>query len=75
MHWGNCYLYALRQWWRHGGHVVVRRSHWGWWPHMAWSPNLKEFYDFVPVAEYRKRWFPPPVFRGRVRVSMPSCDG
>jgi len=63
----NCYLFALLRWWRCGGYVVLRQSHWGWWPHALWSADLITFEDYTPIAPRRRR-FPPLLFRGTVRV-------
>lgn len=64
----NCYLYALGQWFRHGGWVIVRKSKYWFGPHMLWTPNLLDFYEYVPVDKswYRERWLPPPIFHGEV---------
>ena len=74
--WSNCLLYALRRVVCEGGYLVIRRSrveksgHWrAWWPHFLWSPDLGTFYQFKPLADLSKVWFPPPLFRGYVYVS------
>ena len=35
----NCLTYALRTWriGRPSDHLVIRRSHWGWFPHFGQS--------------------------------------
>lgn len=40
----------------------------GWVPHFLWSPDLHEFWEFVPVG---KRW---PLFKGLVRQTQPVSD-
>jgi hypothetical protein len=65
--WSNCYLYALRQWYWHGGYVVLAKSKYGWWPHALWSPDLRHFDEFVPDKP-RRRWFPPLLFQGHVKT-------
>lgn len=66
----NCLIYAVRQYLRRGGHVVMRKSHWGPWPHFAWSADLKKFEAFVPVEGTRMDVrFPPPFFRGRILIT------
>lgn len=64
----NCIIWALGQWRREGGYVALRRSNYGWWPHMLWSPDMVVWTEFVPVAPKRKRRLPPLWFRGRVIV-------
>jgi hypothetical protein len=50
-----------------GGYLVMRRSHWGPFPHFLWSPDLRHFEAFVPINP-RKRLLPPLFFRGRIKV-------
>ena len=66
----NCLIYALRvgRYARTTDHLVIRRSHWGWFPHFAVIFELrngdlmkKEFVPDVP----RPRWIPPLFFKGR----------
>jgi len=61
----------MRRHLREGGYLVIRRSrveksgHWrAWWPHFLWSADLRVFWQFKPVADLSRVWFPPPVFRG-----------
>lgn len=63
----NCLFYAIGQWWRVGGYVVVMKSNYGWWPHMVHSQDLCTYTEYSPPRKVR-RWFPPPLFRGAVRV-------
>lgn len=57
---GNCLIYALRLWWRHGGYIIVRRSRYLWVPHVLWAPpgGLDEapVQHFVPVRPTRTSW-------------------
>jgi len=75
---GNCLLYALRQWWRHGGYLIVRRSRHLWLPHVLWAPpggldaaTVRHFVPDRPALDpwriWRALWF-----RGRVRESDKS---
>ncbi len=73
---GNCLLYALQQYLRHGGYLIVRPSRRLWLvPHVLWSPpggldgaTLKHF---VPERPTRSRWqvWRALWFRGRVLTS------
>ena len=64
----NCLTYALRLW-RYGrkDHLVIRKSHWGWFPHFSVMFELQDGTlvrkEFRPVAPRRHR-FPPLFFRG-----------
>lgn len=64
---GNCYLFVVSRWWTRGGYVVVRKSHYGWWLHALWSPDLATFEEFVPLWTKGPRRFPPLWFKGRIR--------
>jgi hypothetical protein len=70
----NCLFFAAGQFIRHGGHFLWRKSHYGWWWHFIWSPDLKTFYEYLPIrCRASVRWAkwtktPPPLFRGYVRV-------
>lgn len=66
----NCLTYALRiaRYGRAGDHLVIRKSHWGFFPHFAVLFELangdmvrKEYVPINPV----KRWLPPLFFKGR----------
>lgn len=62
----NCLVFALRQWWRFGGYIVLRRSHYGPFSHVCWSADLRMFEEFVP-RDPRRRWVPPLFFLGYVQ--------
>jgi hypothetical protein len=62
----NCLTYALRKLAAEGGYLVIRRSRYGWFPHVIWSRDLVTFEDFRPVRPKRRK-VPPLWFRGRVR--------
>lgn len=67
MSWGNCLCWALRQWRKHGGYLVIRRSRYGWFPHFLWlSADRQTLQSFVPDNPKHKK-LPPPVFRGNVK--------
>jgi hypothetical protein len=65
--WNNCLVWALWQWYRHGGYLVIRRA--GkrrqlWWPHFLWMEKEGgKLYHFTPV---KLGFFPWPIFKGYV---------
>lgn len=73
----NCLIWALQQWWRHGGAVVVVPSSYGWWAHFAYRWPDGSIEEFVPVEIPRRflkdigwkvwRRIPPLLFFGYVR--------
>jgi hypothetical protein len=67
----NCLIFVIGRWLKRGGYVIARKSHWGWWLHFLWSPDLQTFEEFVP-GRYRRRWLPPVLFRGRVKKFKPK---
>ena len=67
----NCFIWAVRQWWREGGYVAARKSSYGPFPHFVWTPTVSsEAMSFVPVRP-RRRLLPPLIFRGRVKIGDP----
>ena len=69
----NCLAYALARWWLDGGYVIMRKSHYGWWPHFLWSKDLKRFVEFQPIEPNHHLRFPPTRYKGAVREW--SVDG
>lgn len=63
----NCLIFALCQWYKNGGYLVVRKSRWGWWPHFLWSADLKSFEQFAPTNPVHKK-FPPFLFKGSIKI-------
>lgn len=66
----NCLTYAFRVW-RYSkpdSHLIVRRSHWGWYPHFAVMIELADGTmvkkEYKPI-EPRPRFLPPLFFKGK----------
>ena len=70
----NCLTYALRTWrfGRASDHLVIRKSHWGWFPHFAVVFELAngdlEKREYVPTHP-RPRWLPPLFFKGVEKIT------
>ncbi len=70
----NCLTYALRIWrmGRPSDHLVIRRSHWGWFPHFAVVFEMEngdlEKREYVPTKP-RPRWLPPLFFKGVEKIT------
>ena len=70
----NCLTYALRiwRWSKTTDHIVIRRSHWGAFPHFAVVFEMEngdlEKREYVPI-EPRKRWIPPLFFKGVEKIT------
>lgn len=66
----NCLTYAIRmaRYGRAGDHLVIRKSHWGWFPHFSVMIELDNGdivkKEYVPIGP-RPRWLPPLFFHGR----------
>lgn len=52
---GNCYLWAIRHYRKHGGWIVVRASLKTWTPHMQWAPLLPRGVERVTLPEAIRR--------------------
>lgn len=65
----NCLTYAFRvlRYGRAGDHLVIRRSHWGFFPHFSALFEMENGdlvrKEYVPLSP-RKRWIPPLFFKG-----------
>ena len=64
----NCLIFAFIKWYRHGGYVVIRRAHHGWWPHFIWCRDLKdaEIEHLQPDLNYYPETTGKLLFRGRI---------
>lgn len=63
----NCVFWAGDQWVQYGGWVGFRPSDWGWLIHCVWSPDLKNWYGYVPKDNLPPyKWFPNMFFEGKV---------
>lgn len=68
----NCLIYAFWCWLRHGGYLVMRRSHFGPFPHFIWIAELPESWparQFIPVSP-EVRCCPPLIFTGLVKKQL-----
>jgi hypothetical protein len=63
----NCLLYVVGQWVQRGGWVLLRQSHYGWWPHFVYSEDLVLFEEYVPLIPNHHLILPPPLYQGYVR--------
>lgn len=65
---GNCLIFAILMRLALGGRIASRKSAYGWWRHYWWeSPCGRVRAEFNPPRK-RRRWLPPPIFRGAVTV-------
>lgn len=70
----NCLTYALRmaRYGRTSDHLVIRKSHWGWFPHFCVFVELHDGTlvkkEYVPIKP-RPRWLPPLFFKGIERTT------
>jgi hypothetical protein len=64
----NCVIFALQRWFSLGGYIALRKSNYGWWPHMIWTKDLVTFEEFTP-AVHCVQAFPPLLFNGTVKIT------
>lgn len=70
----NCLTFAIRmaRYGRTDNYMLIRKSHWGWFPHVAVMFELANGdlvrYEYVPNTP-RPRWIPPLFFKGEVKVT------
>ena len=65
----NCIVYAMSCWFKSGGYIVLRKSNFGWWPHMVWTKDFATFQEFTPLAHQEQMTFPPLFFKGLVKIT------
>jgi hypothetical protein len=65
----NCIIFALRRWFKYGGYVVLRKSNFGWWPHMIWTKDFATFEEFAPRIHNANMAFPPLLFKGVAKTT------
>lgn len=71
----NCLTYALRMWrfGRSTDHLVIRKSHFGFFPHFAVIFELQDGYlikkEYVPINP-KKRLIPPLFFKGVEKTTV-----
>jgi hypothetical protein len=65
----NCIIFALRRWFSRGGYIVLRKSNYGWWPHMIWTKDLDTFQEFAPRVHNPNLRCPPLLFRGTIKTT------
>lgn len=65
----NCLVFAVGKWFSNSGYLLIRKSHFGWWPHFLWSPDINRSYveHYAPVVGKRKL-VPPPLFKGKIQT-------
>jgi hypothetical protein len=72
--YSNCWIYAVNQYIKFNGYIVFRKTKWNstsWiiWDHALWSPDLKNFYTFIPKNNKKIKLVPPLLFIGRIIVT------
>lgn len=70
----NCLSFVLRVVrYGRGDYVLVRKSHWGWFPHFAAVFEMADGsmikMEYVPDGP-RRRWLPPLFFKGSVVTTV-----
>jgi hypothetical protein len=67
----NCFLWAMGQYVRHGGRLVMVSSQWGPWLHAYWIRPDGRAFEFNPTEPKRRRRVPPALFEGHVQERIP----
>jgi len=74
----NCVFYALKQMKRGGGYLIIRKSRFGWMPHVMWAESIAglKVQEYKPISPFcgnrLQRMFPVHMFRfhGRERKGV-----
>lgn len=70
MRFGNCLIFAILMRLALGGRIASRKSAYGWWRHYWWESECGRVRAEFNPPRKRRRWLPPPVFRGAVTVQV-----
>jgi hypothetical protein len=71
----NClgFVLSIARYGRTSDHLVIRKSHWGWFPHFSAIFELQDDTvvkkEYVPTAP-RKRWSLPIFFEGKIVTTV-----
>lgn len=71
----NCLTFVLKilKYRRQTDHLLIRRSHWGWFPHFAAIFELEDGTlvkkEYVPINP-KPKWIPPLFFKGEVKTTV-----
>ncbi|MHA2068982.1 MAG: hypothetical protein ACXABY_31860 [Candidatus Thorarchaeota archaeon] len=65
--YSNCLIYAKQKYDKEGGWIVMRKSHYGWWPHFLHLSKDMKLTQYTLHGK-RKRIIPPLVFKGFVKL-------
>ena len=69
----NCWIFVIKKYLTKGGYIVFRRSMWSKykgivWEHAFWTPDLKTYYNVVPLDKKKKRILPPFLFESKLII-------
>jgi hypothetical protein len=65
----NCLVFAVRRWFSRGGFLILRKSNYGWWPHLVWTKDFITFEEFTPRVHNPNLALPPLLFRGFIKTT------
>lgn len=65
----NCWLYAQYRFYKDGrtGHILKKKSKYGWWNHSIYEDKNGIQWEFVPTTHRAALWVAPPLFWGYSR--------
>lgn len=65
----NCLIFALKKFFIEGGYLIIRKSHWGPFPHFLWAKSLEgiEVEHYAPINP-KERKVPSFLFKGEIKT-------
>ena len=72
----NCltFVFAVARYRRKGDYMLIRKSHWGWFPHFGALFEMRDGtvlrMEYVPTSPKKRRWWSLPLFfKGKVVIT------
>ena len=72
----NClhFVFNIARYGRNGDYMLIRKSHWGWFPHFAAVFEMPDGsitrMEYIPISPIKQHWWSLPLFfKGKVVVT------
>ena len=62
----NCLIFALTQFFKRGGYIVIRKSKFGPWLHFMWTDSIDSYEHYKPHEKLKYPVISKFLFKGKV---------
>lgn len=72
----NCIIFSYSKWIENGGYIIMRKSHWGWWPHFIWAKHIDGLYleHLVPIEDKSPGFFGLEIFLFKGKIENKDSE-